>query len=43
MLQLGPAAGWWGYAQGNRTLIGIAVVVIAIAAVAYVSRTWWRR
>jgi hypothetical protein len=40
----GPAvAAWWGYAEGNRTLLGIAVGIIVIAAVAYVVRRLWRR
>lgn len=34
---------WWGYAEGNRTLVGIAVVLIAVAAVAFVARAWWKR
>jgi hypothetical protein len=33
----------WGYAEGDATLVGIVVVVIAIAAVAYVGRALWRR
>ncbi len=28
----------WGYAEGNQTIIGIVVAVIAIAAIAYVTR-----
>ncbi len=28
----------WGYAEGNPTLVGIVVIVIAAAAVAYVVR-----
>jgi len=27
----------WGYAEGNATLVGIVVVVIALAAIAYVA------
>jgi hypothetical protein len=34
---------WWGYAEGNRTLLGIAVALIAVAAVAFVVRAWWKR
>jgi len=36
-------ATWWGYADGNPTLVGIVVVVVAIAAIAYVTQRWWRR
>jgi uncharacterized membrane protein len=28
----------WGYAEGDATLVGIVVVAIAIAAVAFVAR-----
>jgi hypothetical protein len=33
----------WGYAEANPTLVGIVVVVVAIAAIAYVTRRWLRR
>jgi len=33
----------WGYAQGNATIVGIVVVFIGGAAVAYVVRRLWRR
>jgi hypothetical protein len=36
-------AAWGGYADGNSTLVGIVVVVVALAALAYVTRKWWRR
>ena len=36
-------AAWWGYAEGNATLVGVVVVVIAVAAIAFVTRKWWRR
>jgi hypothetical protein len=39
----GPAAEWWGYAEGNRTLVGIVVVAIIVAAIAFLARRWWRR
>jgi hypothetical protein len=39
----GLGAGWWGYAEGNPTLVGIVVAVIVIAAVAFVTRRLWRR
>ena len=33
----------WGYAEGNPTLVGIVVIVIAAAAVAYVVRRLWKK
>jgi hypothetical protein len=33
----------WGYAEGNSTLVGIVVVIVALAAVGYVGRRLWRR
>jgi hypothetical protein len=36
-------AAWWGYAEGNETLVGLVVIVVAAAAIAYVARKWWRR
>jgi uncharacterized membrane protein (DUF4010 family) len=33
----------WGYAEGNPTLVGIVVIIIAIAAVGYVARRLWKR
>jgi hypothetical protein len=35
-------AAWWGYAEGNPTVVGLVVVVIAGAAVGYVGRRVWR-
>jgi len=43
MKDLGPAAGWWGYAEGNATLVGIVVVIVVVAAVIFVVRKFWRR
>jgi hypothetical protein len=43
---VGPAnslAAWWGYAEGNETLVALVVVVVGLAAIAYVTRKWWRR
>jgi len=34
------AAGWWGYAEGNPTAVGIVVVVVVAAAIAYLVRRW---
>ena len=36
-------AAWWGYAEGNSTIVGIVVVLIGIAAIAFVVRRLWRR
>jgi hypothetical protein len=36
-------AAWWGYAEGNATAVGFVVVVVAVAAIAYVGRRLWRR
>jgi len=33
----------WGYAEGNATVVGIVVVLIAVAALGYVVRRLWRR
>jgi hypothetical protein len=33
----------WGYAEGNATVVGIVVVIIVVAAIAYVARRLWRR
>ena len=33
----------WGYAEGNPTLVGIVVILVAIAAVVYVARRFWKR
>jgi hypothetical protein len=37
------ASGWWGYAEGNRTLVGVVVVVIVAAAILFFTRRWWKR
>lgn len=36
-------AAWGGYAEGNSTAVGVVVVVVALAASAYLTRKWWRR
>ena len=33
----------WGYAEGNPTVVGIVVIIVAVAAVAYVARKLWKR
>lgn len=35
--------GWWGYAEGNPTLVGIVVMIVAVAAVTYVLRRLLKR
>jgi hypothetical protein len=39
----GPAAGWWGYAEGNPTLVGIVVVLLVVAAIMFLLQKYWRR
>jgi len=36
-------AAWWGYAEGNATVVGFVVIVVAIAAIAFVLRRFWRK
>lgn len=33
----------WGYAEGNKTIIAVVVIIVAIAALAYVTRSLWRK
>jgi hypothetical protein len=33
----------WGYAEGNKTVVGIVVVLVVLAALAFVGRSLWRR
>jgi hypothetical protein len=33
----------WGYAEGNKTVVAVVVLIIAVAAIAYVTRGLWRR
>jgi hypothetical protein len=43
-ISIGPlGAAWWGYAEANPTLVGIVVVIITVAALAYIGRRWWRK
>jgi hypothetical protein len=37
------AVAWWGYAEGNPTIVAIVVVLVAVSAVAYVVRRFWKR
>jgi hypothetical protein len=32
-----------GYATGNTTVVAIVVIVVALAAIGYVTRRLWRR
>ncbi len=32
----------WGYAEGNKTVVTIVVLLIAVAAIAYVVRRLWK-
>lgn len=43
MLEPHPAAGWWGYAEVDRTIVGLVVAVILVAAVIFLVRKFWRR
>ena len=36
-------AAWGGYADGNSTVVGLVVIVVAVAALIYVARKWWKR
>jgi len=33
----------WGYAEGNETLVAIVVILVVVAAVAYLGRRFLRR
>jgi hypothetical protein len=33
----------WGYAEGNKTIIAVVVVLVAVAALAYLARRLWKR
>jgi hypothetical protein len=37
------AAGWWGYAEANRTIVEVLVVLVVVAAIVFVVRRFWRR
>jgi hypothetical protein len=38
MTGLEPLAAWWGYADGDPRLVGALVVLVAIAAAAFLAR-----
>jgi hypothetical protein len=35
-------ASWWGYAEGNPTVVGAVVVIVVLAALIYVGQRLWR-
>jgi len=43
MQQPHPAAAWWGYAEVDRTLVGVVVAIVVVAAVLFLVRRFWRR
>ena len=43
MLEPHPAAGWWGYAEVDRTIVGLIVAMILGAAIIFLVRKFWRR
>lgn len=43
MRSLPSLSGMWSYATGNPTVVGVVVVVVAIAAIAFVVRRVWKR
>jgi len=36
-------AAWWAYARGNQTVVTLVALLVVIAALAYLSRRWWKR
>jgi hypothetical protein len=36
-------ATWWGYAEGNPTLVAVVVALIVVAAVGFTARRLWER
>jgi hypothetical protein len=38
-----PAAGWWGYAEVDRTVVGILVILVVVAGVVFFVRRFWKR
>jgi hypothetical protein len=43
MLDPRPAAGWWGYAEVDRTVVGLLVIVVVGASIVFFVRRFWRR
>lgn len=33
---------WWSFAQADRGVVGLAVVVVIATAGGYLGRRWWR-
>ena len=40
MLETTMIGTWWGYADGDRTLVGVVVVAMVVAALGYVLRRY---
>jgi hypothetical protein len=40
---LGTTGSWWSYAEGDRTVLGVVVVLLVIAGVGYVGARIWAR
>jgi hypothetical protein len=40
---MSTVASWWSYAEGDRTVLGLVVVVLAIAAIVVVGSRLWSR
>lgn len=34
-------ATWWGYAEGNRTVVTVVVVLVVVAAAGFIARRLW--
>lgn len=34
-------ATWWGYAEGNRTVVTVVVVLVVVAAAGFMARRLW--
>jgi uncharacterized membrane protein len=34
-------ATWWGYAEANRTVVAVVVVLVVVAAVGFMARRMW--
>ncbi len=35
-------AGWWGYAEGDPTAVGVVVLIVVLAGLLYVGQRLWR-
>jgi hypothetical protein len=34
-------ATWWGYAEGNRTVVTVVVILVVVAAAGFMARRLW--